>query len=596
MRKRNHVILFALASAVMLGCVPAYAEETGETKEIQILSTSDLHGKFAPYDYAVNEESTSGSMAQIQTILNEIRTDNTILVDVGDTIQGNSSDLFLEDEVHPMIQAMNYMKYDAWVLGNHEFNYGVDTLKHVMKGAQMPVLNGNVYDEEGKLLTGTSYTIVEKDGVKIALIGMVTPNITRWDSANLEGYKVTDPVEETKKIIEEIGDQADIIVAAEHMGESNEYEVDNSGVVDLANACPELDVILAAHEHKLVEGTEVNGVLIVENLDAGKTLAQVKLTVEEQEDGSFEVADKTSAIYAVEDYEADKGFMEALADADTCAKEDANTVIGTLTGGPLAPESEINGIAQAKLQESALIDLINEVQMYYTGADVSAVALFNDATNMQNGDIHKCDLSLIYKYANTLYKMEMTGAQLKKYMEWSASYYNTFKDGDLTISFNEEIPGFNYDIFSGVNYEIDISKEPGERIQNLTRPDGTEIAENDILSVAVNNYRAASQLTTYGEIYKEGEELPKILEIDVRGDIGGVRELIGDYIMNVKGGALEAPKLTGNWKLTGYNWDEELHEKAVQLINEGKLELPTDESGRNTNVRSITEADLEGIE
>lgn len=596
MRKRNHVILFALASAVMLGCVPAYAEETGETKEIQILSTSDLHGKFAPYDYAVNEESTSGSMAQIQTILNEIRTDNTILVDVGNTIQGNSSDLFLEDEVHPMIQAMNYMKYDAWVLGNHEFNYGVDTLKHVMKGAQMPVLNGNVYDEEGKLLTGTSYTIVEKDGVKIALIGMVTPNITRWDSANLEGYKVTDPVEETKKIIEEIGDQADIIVAAEHMGESNEYEVDNSGVVDLANACPELDVILAAHEHKLVEGTEVNGVLIVENLDAGKTLAQVKLTVEEQEDGSFEVADKTSAIYAVEDYEADKGFMEALADADTCAKEDANTVIGTLTGGPLAPESEINGIAQAKLQESALIDLINEVQMYYTGADVSAVALFNDATNMQNGDIRKCDLSLIYKYANTLYKMEMTGAQLKKYMEWSASYYNTFKDGDLTISFNEEIPGFNYDIFSGVNYEIDISKEPGERIQNLTRPDGTEIAENDILSVAVNNYRAASQLTTYGEIYKEGEELPKILEIDVRGDIGGVRELIGDYIMNVKGGALEAPKLTGNWKLTGYNWDEELHEKAVQLINEGKLELPTDESGRNKNVRSITEADLEGIE
>ena len=117
------------------------------------------------------------------------------------------------------------------------------------EGAQMPVLNGNVYDEEGKLLTGTSYTIVEKDGVKIALIGMVTPNITRWDSANLEGYKVTDPVEETKKIIEEIGDQADIIVAAEHMGESNEYEVDNSGVVDLANACPELDVILAAHEH-----------------------------------------------------------------------------------------------------------------------------------------------------------------------------------------------------------------------------------------------------------------------------------------------------------------------------------------------------------
>jgi len=110
MRKRNHVMLFFLASAVMLGSVPAFAEETSGTKEIQLLATSDLHGKFAPYDYAVNEESTSGSMAQIQTIVNELRTDNTILVDVGDTIQGNSADLFLEDEVHPMIQAMNYMK------------------------------------------------------------------------------------------------------------------------------------------------------------------------------------------------------------------------------------------------------------------------------------------------------------------------------------------------------------------------------------------------------------------------------------------------------------------------------------------------------
>lgn len=595
MKKNYNAILFLGISAVMLNSIPAMAEEVADTKEVQILATSDLHGKFAPYDYATNEESTSGSMAQIQTIVNELKTDNTILLDVGDTIQGNSSDLFLEDEVHPMIQGMNYMGYDAWIIGNHEFNFGIDALKNVMQGAEMPVLNGNVYDKDGNLLTGAGYTIIEKDGIKIAVIGMVTPNITRWDAANLEGYEVTDPVEETKKIIEEIGDDVDILVAAEHMGESNEYEVSNSGVVDLANACPELDVIIAAHEHKLVEGSEVNGVLIVENLDAGKTLAQVKLTVEEQEDGSYEVTDKTSASYAAADYEADKGFLEATVDADIRAKEDANMVIGTLSGGPLAPESKIKGIAQAKLQETPLINLINEVQIYYTDADVSAVALFNDTANMQNGDIRKSDLSLIYKYANTLYKMEMTGAQLKKYMEWSASYYNTFQDGDLTISFNQEIPGFNYDIFSGVNYEIDLSKEVGNRIINLSRPDGTEIKEDDILTVAVNNYRASSQLTTYGEIFEEGEELPKILEIDVRGDIGGVRELIGDYIKNVKGGILEAPQLTGNWKLTGYSWDEEEHEKVVQLINEGKLELPTDEGGRNTNVRAITEADLEGI-
>lgn len=595
MNAKKGIILFTAISAVTWNCTSAMAEEAAETKVIQILATSDLHGKFAPYDYAVNEESTSGSLAQIQTVVKEIRTDNTILVDVGDTIQGNSSDLFLEDEVHPMVQGMNYMGFDAWILGNHEFNYGIETLEHVLSGAEMPVLNGNVYQEDGELLTGTSYTIIEKDGVKVALIGMVTPNITKWDAANLEGCTVTDPVEETKKIIEEIGDEADIIVAAEHMGESNEYDVENSGVVDLANACPEIDVILAAHEHKLVEGTEVNGVLIVENQDAGKTLAQVNLTVAEGEDGNYEITERSSASIAVADYTADEEFLLETADADSRAKEDANTVIGTLNGGPLAPESEINGIAQAKLQESPLINLINEVQMYYTDADVSAAALFNDAANMQDGDIRKCDLALIYKYANTLYKLEMTGAQLKKYMEWSASYYNTFADGDLTISFNEEIPGFNYDIFSGVNYEINISKEPGNRIENLTYPDGTEVKDEDVLTVAVNNYRASSQLTSYGEIYEEGEELPVLLEIDVKGDIGGVRELIGDYIANVKGGTLEAPELTGNWKVTGWTWDEELHAKAAELVNEGKLELPSSESGRNTNVRSLTEADIEGM-
>lgn len=593
MKARKHVVLLTVVSAMVFAGVSASAEDAG-AKEIQILATSDLHGKFDPYDYAVNEESASGSMAQISTIVKELRTDGTILLDIGDSIQGNSADLFLQDEVHPMVQAMNYMGYDGWILGNHEFNYGIDTLKHVMEGMEAPVLNGNVYEGE-ELITGNAYTILEKDGVKVAIIGMVTPNITKWDAANLEGYTVTDPVEETKKAIEEIGDQADIIIAAEHMGESNEYEVANSGVVDLANACPEIDVIIAAHEHKKVEGTEVNGVLIVENQDSGKTLAQVKLEVAPGEDGSYEVVSKTSASIAAADYEPDEGFVEALADADARAKEDANTVIGTLTGGPLAPESEINGIAQAKLQESALIDLINEVQMYYADADVSAAALFNDAANMQDGDIRKCDLALIYKYANTLYKLEVTGAQLKKYMEWSVAYYNTFKDGDLTISFNEEIPGYNYDIFSGVNYEVNISKEPGSRVENLTRPDGTEIKDDDILTLAVNNYRANSQLLSYGVVYQEGEELPKLLEMDVKGDLGGVRELIGAYITDVKGGNLEAPALTGNWKVTGYSWDEELHAKVAQLVNDGTLALPADESGRNANVRAITAADIEGM-
>lgn len=563
-----------------------------ETVEIQLLATSDLHGKMLPYDYALDEESTSGSLAQIATIIKELRTDNTILIDNGDTIQGNSAELFLQDEIHPMIQGLNEIGYDIWVAGNHEFNFGMDTLEKVIGQSKQTFLCGNVYNPDGSSL-GEDYTIIEKDGVKIGLIGMVTPNITRWDAANLADCKVTDPVEETKEIIKEIKDQVDVLVATQHMGESNEYGVANSGVNDLANACPELDVIIAAHEHKLIEGTEVNGVLIVENADVGKSLAQVILTLEKDENGKFQLVNRASKSFNAADYAADEELMTLLADADAKAKEDAQKVIGELVNGPLAPENEIQGIPQARLQETALINLINEVQMHYTGADISASALFIDDANLDSGEIKKSDVALIYKYTNTLYKMEMTGAQLKKWMEWSASYYNTFKEGDLTISFNPEVRGYNYDMFSGVKYEINISKEPGQRIENLTTMDGKPVKDEDVFVVALNNYRASSQLMTYGEIYEEGvDELPKLLEIDVRGDLGGVREIIADYIINVKGGKLEAPTLNGNWKITGCDWDEELHKKAVEQINDGTITLKNSESGREINVESIRKEDL----
>lgn len=165
----------------------------------------------------------------------------------------------------------------------------------------------------------------------------------------------------------------------------------------------------------------------------------------------------------------------------------------------------------------------------------------------------------------------MTGAQLKKYMEWTADYYNTYKRGDLTVSFNPEIRMYNYDMFQGVNYEINISKEPGKRIENLTWPDGTPVKDSDVFVIAVNNYRANSHLLAPGEIYDEND-MPVLLEMDVRGDIGGVRELIGDYIINVKGGVIE-PKVDDNWKITGNNWNEELHAKAVQMLAAGQAAI-----------------------
>ena len=586
--------------------IPVAAEQNPETVQIQIISTSDGHGKFLPYDYALNAPDTSGSLSQTSSAFNELINENTILVDVGDTIQGNSAELFIHDEMHPMVRAQNLMNYDVWVLGNHEFNYGMDVVKNVIDQHDCNVLCGNVYYKDGTCIAD-HYVILERAGVKIGIIGMVTPNIVKWDKANLEadGIIVTDPAEEIRESINELKDKVDVIVAACHMDCENEYGLEDSGVYDVADKNPELDLILAAHGHKKIEGIYRNDVLITENNDLGKTLSLITLTLEKGEDGKFQLASRESVSYDMAEYEEDPKISEdeLIVEADARAKEDATTVIGRLTNEYLSPEDEIPGITQAKLQDTALIRLINDVQMYYTGAKISGAALFVDSANLYQGDIQKCDMALVYKYANTLYKLSMTGNQLKKWMEWSYNYINTYQEGDLSISFNEEIRGYNYDMFSGVKYEVDISQPVGSRIQNLTLPDGTPIDMEAKYEVAVNNYRAYSQLLSYGEIYTEEDGLPELLEIDVRGDIGGVRELIGDYIMNVKGvpgedGLVDftvedVTEENANWKLTGFSWDEEKHAQVAELVKEGKLELKNSQDGRYTNTASITEADLE---
>lgn len=585
---KKKIILYLTAAVMILLNTVIFAEK--ETRDIQILATSDLHGKFYPYDYAVNEESRSGSLVQIASAVKKYRTKDTVIIDVGDTVQDNYSELFFKEKIHPMMLAMNEIGYDIWALGNHEFNFGVDNLKNIMKQSKAAVLMGNVYNPDGSRMA-EGYTIIEKDGVKIGIIGMVTPNIVKWDSVNLKGYKVTDPVEETKKIVKDIRNKVDILIAAEHMGEENEYDVANSGVNDLAEACPELDLIIAAHEHKLVEEAYVNGVLIVENKNSAATMSKINIILE-KENGKYKISDRKAESIKISEYEPDKKLAEKLAPYNKKAQDEANIIIGELTKGNLVPENEIAEIPQAQIQATSLIDFINEVQMYYTGADVSAAALFNVDADLKAGKIKKSDTALIYKYGNTLYKMEMTGKQLKKYMEWSTAYYNKYNKGDLTISFNENIRGFNYDMFSGVDYKIDISKEAGQRIKDLKWSNtGKEIKDDDIFIIAVNNYRANTHLLTYGEIFEEGEELPKVLEIDVKGNIGGVRELIGDYIKNVKKGKIE-PSNPQNWKIIGNDWDKNKHEKAVQMIKDGKIQIPKSADGRTPNVKSVTENDL----
>lgn len=559
-----------------------------DSKTIRLIATSDLHGKFVPWDYALDEESRNGSMAQLASAVAHYRTDTTLLLDAGDTIQDNSADIFVGKGIHPMAVAMNAIGYDVWVTGNHDYNYGIDAVKDLSGSLGAKTLVGNVWDADGKPLAD-GFKLFTIEGIRVVVVGMVTPNIVRWDASNLAGCKVSNPVMECRHILDEIEGRYDLLVGVMHMGIDSEYEVAGSGIADIIAACPEFDVVVAAHTHLRVPGERIDGVLVVENLEQAQTMAVIDVILEPVGE-RWRPTSLTSDIIDVSSYAPDPTLVKELAQYHQAARDDASVVIGKLVGGSLVPPDEMAGIPEARVTDTSLIDLINRVQMHYTGAQVSATACFRSDANLHVGKIRKCDVSLIYKFANTLYTVEMSGAQLRKFMEWSAAYYNTYEEGDLSISFNPAIPAYNYYMFGGIHYEIDVSEEAGSRIQNLTWPDGRVLREDERLSVAVNNYCAGTVLLVPGVLFEEGD-LPKLLEMDVRGDIGGIRELIRDYIAHVMGGMIE-PVCDNWWNLTGLHWDKDLRKEAARLLSEGKLAVPASDDGSHENVRPIRTDDI----
>ena len=208
----------------------------------------------------------------------------------------------------------------------------------------------------------------------------------------------------------------------------------------------------------------------------------------------------------------------------------------------------------------------------------------------------------MYKYPNLLCKVRMTGKQLAKWIEHSSRYYNTFREGDLTISFNPAIRPEGYVMFGGVKYEIDISMPPGNRVKNLMLADGTALIPEKKYDIATNNYIANADLLEPGIVFTQEDGFPEMLEMNVGSRFGGLRGLIGEYLWEVKGiknadGTItcnleEVTQESANWKLTGWSWDAEKHTQVAQLVRSGKLEIENSPDGRYTNIRSLTEADL----
>lgn len=555
------------------------------TVNVQILATTDLHGKFKNYEYATNS-SSAGGLNQIAAVVKEEKQkeENTIVIDNGDTIQGNYNHLFLTKEylqkkMNPIALGLTEIGYDAFALGNHEFNYGMDILDIIVEQVEnggTSVLCANLYKDGERVFK--PYIIKEFDGVKVAVIGVVTNHITKWDADKLVGYTPTNPAEEVKKVVTELknNDSADVFIVSAHMGLNGEYG-DGDSATEIANLNPELSAIIAGHSHSVVN-TEVNGVIVTQPKNGGQGVAKVELEIEKTGEDVKVVDTKSTHIAISKDSSEDKDLNEKLESYHQEAKADATKTVAVLKGSDLALENEVKGIPQSFVSDEGVTDLINEVQLYNSrkhleslGIDpskvhhVSGSAMLSATANLKEGNITKADLSNIYKFDNKLYTIKTTGKQIKKYLEWTAEFYNTFKEGDFTVSFNSNFASYKYDMLSGVKYELNISKEPGNRVENLTFNDNTPVKDTDVIYLTVNDYRYSSNLAP---LFDEGEH-EKIYE-SINDPISDVRDMIADYIINVKGGTITR-SVDNNWKLTGMKYNDALRAEVIKLINDGTL-------------------------
>ena len=571
---------------------------SSEERVITILQTSDLHGRIYAYDYATDSVDNDAGLAKIATLIAEEREKypDAILIDGGDIIQDNSASLFHNLPVHPMIEALNDLDYDVWVLGNHEFNFGLDILEKNIKGFNGVVLSANIYKNGTDERYIDPYALFDVNGIKVAIIGMIPPLIPIWEASNpshFENLEFRSVVEETKKVLDELEGKYDVLIGAYHIGANGEtgYE----GVREIANAFPQFDAIFAGHEHATTNEV-VNGVRIIEPGKYGWALAEVQVKLD-KEDEKWVVKEVTSENIETSSAGEDPEILEKYKFVHETSLEEANKVVGKITEdfieSPdyITGKDEITTMPTAQIEDNAVIDLINEVQKYYADADVSSAALFNFGSNLKEGDFKKKDVAFIYKYDNTLMGVNITGENLLKYMEWSVNYYNTCKDGDITISFNPNVRGYNYDMFSGMTYEIDLSEPSGSRIKNVLI-DGKSLDKDAVYKLSLNNYRFGT-LKSLGLINDEDKYYDSYEEFQ---DGGRVRDLIIKYTQEVKNGVLE-PSVDNNWKIVGIDLDSPYKEEVFELVREGVITIPTSEDGRTLNVESLNIYELinEGI-
>jgi 2',3'-cyclic-nucleotide 2'-phosphodiesterase (5'-nucleotidase family) len=487
--------LRAFLAAVILAWLASGAE-----LKITLLATTDLHGNLFPYDYYTAQPAARG-LAKIATLIQAARAENpnNLLIDCGDTIQGTPLEAVYQEYVEtgkgvpppahdPMMLAMNAIGYNAMVVGNHEFNFGLKNLARAREDANFPFISSNIAAAAASkglaLRPFAPYFIQTVAGVKIAVIGVTTPLIPDWEAEeHYRGYRFESGVDAAGRTVAEVRarEHPDIVIVAAHAGLDGDAK--ENMVRQIATQVPGIDAIVFGHSHQQLASLQIGDVLLMQPKNWGMSLGEMDFVLTPKETSGWKIVSKTSRLIPVtRDTAADAGILEIGRPYHELAERYLNTAVAQ---APVSLDSRL-----ARVEDSALIDAIQQVQLFYSKADVSFASSFNARVSVPKGPVTIRQIAALYVYENQLYVLQGNGKMVRDALENSARYYNTcVADCSQGPLINPQIIGYNYDMAQGVDYEIDLTQPAGQRIRNL-RWHGKPLEDSQPLRIAVNNYRA----------------------------------------------------------------------------------------------------------
>lgn len=491
--------------------------------DINIFATSDIHGYICGYDYS-NDVFCENSLAAIYTAYKNSNEENKILVDNGDMIQGNFIDYFTKEKIHPAIEIMNMMDYSVWNLGNHEFNFGLENIKKIIGQFKNTAIMANSNDKFFE-----PFSIVEKSGIKIAFIGINTILTNDFETENsMDNLEILNPVPVIDNILENLRGKVNAIVGLFHLGMKDENAVFGSGmisIIDNLKNADMIDAIVLGHTHKRIEEQFYKDILITQPFVHANCVNKITLTFD-----NGKLIDKKAVSINSEDFEPDTEIISYFKKYHEKILQNTHKIIGYIRNS----DESVN----ADLENGPVANFISDIMLNYSDADVTAFHIDNSSAVLKNGPLRRCDMANIYQYAGgEVSEYMIKGSDLKKYMEWSAAYFE--KEGNK-IFVNEKRAKFKYktyDIFGNIHYKLNLSNEKGSRVEDLRYNDGRKIKPDDNLKIAMNEYRMDFLTSDKGPLYNRSFEKIRTSKYQdeygfKQGTISG--ELVEKFFVNLK--------------------------------------------------------------